>query len=230
MNSYSPASLESRSPAPPSRTIRQAVRSGVRLAEVRLRIPLVLLASAIVVGRWDVIRNYWDKLTHIILRPNSVASPVSNDTEFFCPMDPGVVSNWPGKCGICNMDLVRRKRGEAAVLPNGVVARMQISPYRIQLAGIRTAPASYEALVRSYRTAGIVRKEGDGLSVPLEIPPRHASWLKACGDVTIRCKQAADSRPTSGRLRFRDRTSSQGGWTSTRRLPSPIRVVGCCPA
>ena len=59
---------------------------------------------------------------------------VSNDTEFFCSMDPGVVSEWPAVCPVCNMDLVRRKKGEAVVLPEGVVARMQFSPYRIQLA------------------------------------------------------------------------------------------------
>jgi hypothetical protein len=82
MHSHSSARLEGRSPAPPSRTIRKAVRSGLRLAEVRLRIPVVLLISALVVGRWDVIRNYWDKLTHVVLRQSSAASPVSNDTEF----------------------------------------------------------------------------------------------------------------------------------------------------
>ena len=65
--------------------------------------------------------------------------------------------------------------------------------------------------MRSYRSAGIVRKEGNGLSVPLEIPPRQASWLKACEDVTIQCKDAADSRPTTGRLHLHDRPSGQGG-------------------
>ncbi len=237
MHSDSSASLESRPSAPRSRTIRQAVRSGLRVVEVRLRIPLVLLVSAIVVGRWDVIRNYWDKLTHVVPGLGSAASPVSNDTEFFCPMDPGVVSNWPGKCGICNMDLVRRKRGEAAALPDGVVARMQISPYRVQLAGIRTAPLSYEAVARSYRTAGIVRKEGSGLSVPLEIPPRQASWLKTCEDVTIQCKDAADAHPAAGRLRFHERTSGPGGPDvsatvdltdpKSRLLPGMIADVTC---
>ena len=73
------------------------------------------------------------------------SSAVSADTEYFCPMDPGVVSDWPGRCGICNMALVRRKRGEAVALPDGVVARMQLSPYRIQLAGIQTAPGDVSA-------------------------------------------------------------------------------------
>ncbi len=210
MHSDTSTGIEERAASQSSRTLRQTVRSGLRLAEVRLRIPIILLISAIVVGRWDAIHNYWDRLTHVALRQNSAASPVSNDTEYFCPMDPGVVSNWPGKCGICNMDLVRRKRGEATALPDGVVARMQISPYRVQLAGIRTEPLSYQALMRTYRAAGIVRKEGDGLSVPLEIPPRQASWLKSWAEVTIQCKQGADSRPAAGRLHMHDGPSSQG--------------------
>ena len=86
------------------------------------------------------------------VRPHAQA--VSPDTEYFCPMDPGVVSEWPGKCGICNMALVRRKTGDAAPLPSGVVARMQFSPYRVQLAGIRTAPVTYEPLAREVTLVG----------------------------------------------------------------------------
>src|SRR5262249_13175692 len=108
------------------------VRSVLKLVQVRLRIPAILLIAALVVGRWDVIRNYWDKLTWSGRAENAAMRAVSSDTEYFCPMDPGVVSGWSGKCGICNMALVRRKRGEPVVLPDGVIARMQLSPYRIQ--------------------------------------------------------------------------------------------------
>jgi len=203
MLSYrSSAIARGRASSRPSRPFLEAVRSAAKLAEVRLRIPIVLIISAVVVGRWDVIRNYWDRLTRVAFHQSAAASPVSSDTEYFCPMDPGVLSNWPGKCGICNMDLVRRKRGEAVALPDGVVARMQITPYRLQLAGIQTAPLTYEPLARSYRTAGIVRRKGDNLIVPLEIPPRHASWLKGCDDVTVECKDASLSRPLEGRLQF----------------------------
>ncbi len=198
--------------APPSaRPLRQSIRSALRLVEVRLRIPLVLIISALVVGRWDTLRTYWDRLSHVAHEQYSATSPVSTDTEYFCPMDPGVVSNWPGKCGICNMDLVRRKRGEAVALPDGVVARMQISPYRVQLAGIETAPVRYEPLARSFRAAGIVRREGKALVVPLEIPPRHRSWLENCTDVTVQCADASPARPCAGRLRFHDRPAEQGG-------------------
>lgn len=55
-------------------------------------------------------------------------------------MDPGVVSVWPAICPICNMDLIVRKKADAEILPDGVLLRMQLSPYRVQLAGIRTSP------------------------------------------------------------------------------------------
>src|SRR6516165_705463 len=92
-------------------------------------------------------------------------------------MAPGMVADWPGRCGICNMGLVRRKRGEAVALPDGVVARMQISPYRIQLAGIRTAPLTYQPLMRACETAGIVHRSGTEVFVPVEIPARSAPWI-----------------------------------------------------
>ncbi len=78
-------------------------------------------------------------------------------------MDPGIVSDWPGKCGICNMALVRRKRGEAVALPDGVIARMQLSPYRIQLAGIQTSPAVVPA---ACARAGIIREPCRGRASP----------------------------------------------------------------
>ena len=71
-------------------------------------------------------------------------------------MDPGVISDWPSKCGVCNMALVRRKRGEAVSLPDGVVARMQLSPNRIQLAGHSDGARVIPPLEREYECAGLV--------------------------------------------------------------------------
>src|SRR5690242_16511837 len=123
-----------------------------RVVQVRLRFVLVLVFAFILVGKWDTLRNYWDRLT----RSGEVSAPsaVSTDTEYFCPMCPGVLSDWPSKCPVCNMALVRRKKGEAVPLPEGVMARMQFSPYRMQLAGIRTSPITYQPLVQEVTTAG----------------------------------------------------------------------------
>lgn len=73
-------------------------------------------------------------------RINDLDTSVNGDSEFFCPMDPGVISPWPAICPICNMDLVRRPKADALLLPSGVVSRMQFTPYRISLAGVKTAP------------------------------------------------------------------------------------------
>lgn len=140
----------------PAPRFRDSVRLVVRAAQVRLRFVAVFAVAFLVVGKWDAIRNHWERLTRAAVGSTTSPSSVSNDTEYFCPMDPGVLSDWPGKCGICNMGLVRRKRGEAVPLPSGVVARMQISPYRIQLAGVQTSPVGYRPLVREAILVGVV--------------------------------------------------------------------------
>lgn len=140
-----------------------------RIVQVRLRFLLVLLVAFGVVGQWQVLRNYWDKFT----RPGRGMDPshaVSLDTEYFCPMCPGVLTDWPSKCSVCNMALVPRKKGEVVPLPSGVVARMQLSPYRIQLAGIRTSPIEYRPLARDIVTAGFIE--------PLQSPPSQTPDLR----------------------------------------------------
>ena len=125
----------------------------LRLVQVRLRFLAVLVAAFVVVGNWDFLRHYWDKLTWT---PTPAAEGVSGETEYWCPMCPGVVSDWPGKCSVCNMALVQRQRGEAVPLPDGVLSRMQLSPYRLQLAGVQTSVLAYRPLVREIVTAGFV--------------------------------------------------------------------------
>ncbi|OYV84806.1 MAG: hypothetical protein B7Z73_14760, partial [Planctomycetia bacterium 21-64-5] len=99
----------------------------MRVAQVRLRFLFVLLAAFLIVGKWHVLRNYWDTLT--MPSPSKMLSGgINGETEYFCPMCPGVISGWPTKCSVCNMPLVRRKKGGAQQLPDGVLARMQISP------------------------------------------------------------------------------------------------------
>src|SRR5262245_20328942 len=197
--------------APPSRPVIEAVRSTLRLIQVRLRIPAILVISAVIAGQWDVICNYWDKLARRSTERGAASHPVSNDTEYFCPMDPGVVSDWPGKCGICNMALVRRKKGEAVALPDGVVARMQISPYRIQLAGIRTEPLAYRPLQRHWETAGIGRRSGDAFLVPIEIPVHVAPWISESQPARVHCRDFPSDVAIVGQLYISSQGKEQGG-------------------
>ena len=147
-------------PKQPSGGRRSTLGLIVRAVQVRLRFIAVLAVAFLVVGQWDTLWNRWEQLTRGLRSPSTTLDPVSTDTEYFCPMDPGVVSDWPGKCGVCNMALVRRKKGEAAPLPSGVVARMQFSPYRLSLAGVRTSPVDYQPLAREVEIVGTAVGEG----------------------------------------------------------------------
>src|SRR5579872_3304884 len=137
-----------------ARAFRRQLLLAARVAQVRLRFVIVLVAAFLVVGLWGSLRNYWDTWTHKFGGPHFGQHAVSQDTEYWCPMDPGVVSDWPAICPVCNMDLVRRKKGEAIMLPEGLVARMQFSPYRIQLAGIKTSLVARRLLTRQVTLAG----------------------------------------------------------------------------
>ncbi len=192
-----------------------------RLAQVRLRVPIVLIFAALIAGEWDVIRNYWGRLTRVFHSESIARQAVSSDTEYFCPMDPGVVSDWPSKCGVCNMALVRRKRGEALALPDGVVARMQLSPYRIQLAGIQTVPASFRALEREYERSGLVSIDHGKAVMVVEIPVSQASWVGAGQGVSLEFPDLAGLEPVGGLVRSVTE-ETDGGW---KRLCATIEMA-----
>jgi hypothetical protein len=194
---------------------RGQVGRAVRLAEVRLRVPIVLVIAAVVVGRWDVIRNHWDRLTRRAPAESVAGRAVSSDTEYFCPMDPGVVSDWPGRCGVCNMALVRRRRGEAVMLPEGILARMQLSPYRIQLAGIQTATVDYRPLEREWTASGVVARQHDTATILVAIPTRQAPWVDEGQMVEVACADLPGHDPIPGRVRAVERRE-EGGWESAR--------------
>ena len=184
--------------------------------QVRLRLPIVLVTAALVVGQWDLIRNYWARMTRVMHSESIARQAVSSDTEYFCPMDPGVISDWPSKCGVCNMALVRRKRGEALALPDGVVARMQLSPNRIQLAGIRTVPATFRALEREYESGGLVTIERGASVVVVDVPVRQAPWIAEGQEVLLTLPNLSGGEPLAGRVRSLTADRGPGGWEILR--------------
>ena len=143
---------------------------------VRLRFPLLVFAVVAVIAYWPWVRNHWDRIT----RPGSgIATAISQDTEYWCPMCPGVLSEWPAKCPVCHMALVRRTKGEAVPLPDGVMARMQFTPYRVQLAGIRTSVVEFRPLAWETATGGLLEMiDANGLSVSVDVPEAGLSAVR----------------------------------------------------
>jgi hypothetical protein len=185
---------------PPSRW-RRGVGLALRAIQVRLRFIIILLVAFLAAGQWESVRNNWDRLTRLMMGARAHTQAVSPDTEYFCPMDPGVVSEWPGRCGICHMALVRRKKGDTAPLPSGIVARMQFSPYRVQLAGIRTAPITYEPLARVVVLVGTATTDGSPQVVEADVFERDRALVAEGQVVEMSSVEETGGGSLSGKVR-----------------------------
>ncbi len=124
----------------------------VKLA--RLRFIAVLVAVGAVIAYWDRFVVYYEKWT----RPATEEVAAEPDTEFWCPMHPTIVRAHPDKCPICGMPLSKHKKGEktAEALPPGVVSRVQLTPYRVILAGVQTTQVEAQLLHRHLSAVGFV--------------------------------------------------------------------------
>lgn len=140
------------------------VRRTVATTLARLRFPILVGGLLAVLAGWPYLRAVFDKLTVTA----SSSGAVSGDIEYWCPMCPGVLSDWPAKCPVCSMALVRRQKGEMTPLPDGVVARVQLSPYRVQLAGLRLVPVEFRPLEYEVTVGGLLESSA-GSQAPLTL-------------------------------------------------------------
>ena len=131
----------------------------VKLA--RLRFVAVLVLIGVIITQWDLLIAYYDRWTH---DAHSVAGS-AGDSEWFCPMHPSVIrDNGKEKCPVCFMPLSKRKKGEthSEVLPAGIVNRVQLSPYRVVLAGVQTWSVDYQPLAKEIKAAGFIEFDERG--------------------------------------------------------------------
>jgi Cu(I)/Ag(I) efflux system membrane fusion protein len=125
----------------------------VKLA--RLRFVGILALIGVIITQWDTLVAYYDRYT----RPAEAATVTASDVEWFCPMHPAVVrDNGKEKCPVCFMPLSKRKKGDVheEALPPGVVNRVQLSPYRVVLAGAGTTAVDYLPLTKQINAVGFI--------------------------------------------------------------------------
>ncbi len=128
----------------------------LKVLQARLRFFAILAVIGVVVGYWDTLAAYYEKWTRPLYGHEETTH---GDVEWFCPMHPTVVRDNPKeKCPICHMDLAKRKKGagQAEPLAAGTVSRVQLSPYRVVLAGVQTDEVRYRPLSRRVVAFGSV--------------------------------------------------------------------------
>lgn len=178
--------------------MNQRLRWWIRVAQVRLRFFGIVICAAVIVSQWTTLRSLWDRWTWTWNRQPS--GGVSSSMEYFCPMDPGQISAWPAICPICNMDLVPRKKMEAQMLPEGVIARMQFSPYRIQLAGIRTETIESGPLRIEKHYSGLLQNLGEGsVGFRVPVPESDSNLFAAAQPAEAKSRLGQDLYPVTVR-------------------------------
>lgn len=130
----------------------------LKFLEIRLRFVAILVITALAVGYWDHIENYYERWQRQRMAAEHAGDTevAESEFEYYCGMHPFVVRDRPGKCPVCGMDLTRRRKGEVAELPEGTVARVQVSPERVLQAGVQVEPVLYRLLARRVDSYGII--------------------------------------------------------------------------
>ena len=81
---------------------------------------------------------------------------------FLCAMHPNVVSDKPGVCPICGMDLQPRKKSTAKGIPGR--SPVELTGQQRQLINIRTATIGISPVEKTIRTVGIVEQDDSAVS------------------------------------------------------------------
>jgi hypothetical protein len=171
-----------------------------RVLWMRLRFVLAVGALFVAIALWQQLGACWDRAMLWVAGYTGQERGVSPDTEYFCPMCPGVLSAWPEKCPVCKMPLVRRTKGQSQLLPEGVTARMQISPYRLQLAGIKTSVAGYLPLAHKIEVTGRVERDASGLWIAAPLAPWDAALLAAGMPAEVRADVPGAQGPFAAKI------------------------------
>jgi multidrug efflux pump subunit AcrA (membrane-fusion protein) len=128
----------------------------------RLRFVVILTLIGLAITQWDLLVAYYEKWT----RPKIASGGEGGLYEWFCPMHPTIVRDRPDeKCPICFMPLSRRRKGQTSdqPLPPGTISRVQLTPYRIALAGVQTWEVTYVPLHRELSAVGTIEFNERGL-------------------------------------------------------------------
>jgi Cu(I)/Ag(I) efflux system membrane fusion protein len=93
---------------------------------------------------------------------------------YHCPMHPEIISDEPGECPICGMDLVEEK-GTDLFAESAASPEIRVSPAVINKLGVRTEAASRSPLERRAETVGYLGYDQRRVQ---QVRPRAEGWIE----------------------------------------------------
>ena len=135
-------------------SFRRRLLTVFEIINVRLRFIVLMVIVGLIAGKWEDISNHLDRW----FRPHHEAATqqAGQEMEYYCPMHPQVVRPAPGNCPICGMALSPRPKQAQQVLPEGVLARVQLTPQKMIMGRIGVSPVEHRLLSREVRAVGFV--------------------------------------------------------------------------
>ena len=123
-----------------------------------------IFLTAILAGFLGYLAGHWppgDKTAGDAEENAGVLEPVAagstNSRRYVCPMHPEIVSDVPGSCPICGMDLVKQEGDLSEDTESGLPV-VTIPPSVVHNLGVRTATARNSDLQRSIETIGKITR------------------------------------------------------------------------
>lgn len=131
--------------------MRKKLRNNLQVQSLRFKVQSCLTAFNLQLSTFNFIL-----LMTIMVACNLKNSTHDHTDTYTCPMHPTVVSDKPGVCPVCAMDLVRKGRSGEEVKITEDLVRLIKSPNEVVLTSIKTAKPEYKSMAVSLNIQGVV--------------------------------------------------------------------------
>ena len=95
-------------------------------------------------------------LMTLVASCNKSGEHAEHADTYTCPMHPTVISDRPGTCPVCGMDLVRKARAGEEVEITEELSKLIKSPNETVIASIKTIKGEYKSMPVSTEAQGVV--------------------------------------------------------------------------
>ena len=106
--------------------------------------------------RWTVDHRLWTTVALLVAFACTKNNSQSEHETYTCPMHPTVVSDKPGTCPVCGMNLVRKARLGEEVKITEDIGRLTKSPNEVIVASIKRIKGEFKSMPVSLEVQGMI--------------------------------------------------------------------------